>query len=137
MADLFLLSLAQMGRIERYFPLSHGVARVDDRRVISGILHVIKSGCRWCDCPPEYGPSMTIYNRFVRWAERGVWERLFRELAARGRSGFLGGLIRGRHRQQRGPRRHEGGQWVAAERLQGWRVCGEPGRLRPGWFRSG
>jgi transposase len=59
---------------------------VDDRRVISGILHVLKSGCRWCDCPPEYGPPTTIYNRFVRWAERGVWERLFCELAGRGRS---------------------------------------------------
>jgi transposase len=47
---------------------------------------VIKSGCRWSDCPPEYGPPTTIYNRFVRWAERGVWERLFRALAQRGRS---------------------------------------------------
>ncbi|HEY0281284.1 MAG TPA: IS5 family transposase [Rhizomicrobium sp.] len=63
-----------------------GKDRVDDRRVISGILHVLKSGCRWCDCPPEYGPYTTIYNRFVRWAERGVWERLFRKLAERGRS---------------------------------------------------
>jgi transposase len=61
--------------------------RVDDRRVISGILHVLKSGCRWCDCPPEYGPHTTIYNRFVRWAQRGVWERLFNELASRGRAG--------------------------------------------------
>src|SRR5271167_2763724 len=60
--------------------------RVDDRRVISGIVHVIKSGCRWCDCPPEYGPPTTIYNRFARWAERGIWEKLFRELADRGRS---------------------------------------------------
>ena len=63
-----------------------GKERVDDRRVISGIIFVIKSGCRWCDCPPEYGPAKTIYNRFVRWAERGVWERLFRALAAKGRS---------------------------------------------------
>lgn len=54
---------------------------MDDRRIISGILHVLKSGCRWCDCPPEYGPPTTIYNCFVRWAEHGVWERLFRELA--------------------------------------------------------
>ena len=61
-------------------------ARVDDRRVISGIVFVVKSGCRWCDCPPEYGPAKTIYNRFVRWAERGVWERLFRALASRGRA---------------------------------------------------
>jgi transposase len=51
----------------------------------SGIVHVLKSGCRWCDCPPEYDPAMTIYNRFVRWAERGIWENLFRELAGNGR----------------------------------------------------
>ena len=63
-----------------------GVERADDRRVISGIVHVLKSGCRWCDCPPEYGPPTTIYNRFVRWARRGVWENLFRELAGNGRS---------------------------------------------------
>jgi transposase len=37
--------------------------------------------------PARIRPPTTIYNRFVRWAERGVWERLFRELAARGRSG--------------------------------------------------
>jgi transposase len=50
-------------------------------------VHVLKSGCRWCDCPPEYGPPTTIYNRFVRWARRGVWEEnLFRELAGSGRS---------------------------------------------------
>lgn len=86
-SNLFWLNDEQWRRIEPYLPTDvRGKERVDDRRVISGILHVIKSGCRWCDCPPEYGPSMTIYNRFVRWAERGVWERLFRELAARGRS---------------------------------------------------
>ncbi|HUC66910.1 MAG TPA: IS5 family transposase, partial [Stellaceae bacterium] len=77
----------QWGKIEPLLPTDvRGKERVDDRRVISGILHVLKSGCRWCDCPPEYGPSTTIYNRFVRWAQRGVWENLFRELAAKGRS---------------------------------------------------
>ena len=81
--NLFWLSDEQWGRIEPHLPTDvRGKARVDDRRVISGIVHVIKSGCRWCDCPPEYGPPTTIYNRFVRWAERGVWERLFRALAA-------------------------------------------------------
>jgi transposase len=49
-------------------------------------VHVLKSGCRWCDCPPEYGPPTTIYNRFVRWARRGLWENLFRELARWGRA---------------------------------------------------
>src|ERR1043165_5398174 len=86
--NLFWLSNEQWARIEPYLPKDvRGVERVDDRRVISGIVHVLKSGCRWCDCPPEYGPSMTIYNRFVRWARRGVWENLFRALAAAGRSG--------------------------------------------------
>ncbi|MEI9930405.1 MAG: IS5 family transposase [Rhizomicrobium sp.] len=86
-SNLFWLSDEQWVRIEPYLPTDvRGKARVDDRRVISGIVHVIKSGCRWKDCPPEYGPSMTIYNRFVRWTERGVWRRLFRGLAARGRS---------------------------------------------------
>ncbi len=86
--NLFWLNEDQWQRIEPHLPRDvRGKERVDDRRVISGILHVLKSGCRWCDCPPEYGPPTTIYNRFVRWAERGVWERLFHELAERGRSG--------------------------------------------------
>ena len=63
-----------------------GVERQDDRRVISGIIHVLKTGCRWCDCPPEYGPHTTVYNRFARWARRGIWENLFRKLAGNGRS---------------------------------------------------
>src|SRR5471030_2937608 len=86
-SNLYWLSDDQWGRIAPLLPTDvRGKERADDRRVISGILHVLKSGCRWCDCPPEYGPPTTIYNRFVRWAERGVWERLFRELAGRGRS---------------------------------------------------
>ena len=85
--NLFWLSGEQWMRIESYLPTDvRGVERVDDRRVISGIVQVLKSGCRWCDWPPEYGPHTTIYNRFVRWAQRGVWENLFRELAGNGRS---------------------------------------------------
>ena len=75
--NLFWLSDEQWARIGPYLPRDvRGVERVDDRRVISGIVHVLKSGCRWCDCPPEYGPPTTIYNRFVRWARRGLWEKL-------------------------------------------------------------
>lgn len=89
-SNLFWLNDEQWRQIEPHLPTDvRGKERVDDRRVISGILHVLRSGCRWKDCPPEYGPPTTIYNRFVRWAERGVWERLFRELAARGRSGDI------------------------------------------------
>jgi transposase len=84
MDDLLLLSEAQMRRIEPYFPLSHGVPRVDDRRVLSGILFVIRNGLRWRDAPREYGPHKTIYNRFIRWSRLGVFNRILAELAAQG-----------------------------------------------------
>ena len=85
--NLYWLSDKQWARIEPHLPTDvRGVERADDRRVISGIVHVLKSGCRWCDCPEAYGPPTTIYNRFVRWARRGIWENLFRELAGNGRS---------------------------------------------------
>lgn len=89
MADLLLLSEAQMRRIEPYFPLSHGIARVDDRRVISGIVFVIRNGLRWRDAPPGYGPHKTIYNRFVRWSRLGVFNNIFAELARKGRKPSL------------------------------------------------
>ena len=84
MSDLWLPSEAQMRRIEPFFPLSHGVPRVDDRRVISGIVFVLKNGLRWRDAPAGYGPHKTIYNRFIRWSRMGVFNRIFAELAARG-----------------------------------------------------
>ena len=55
---------------------------MDDRRVISGIIHVLRIGCRWEDCPPGYGPYTTIYNRFNRWSHRGLWGRIFATLSA-------------------------------------------------------
>jgi transposase len=84
MRDLLWLSAAQMRRIEPYFPLSHGIARVDDRRVISGIIFVIRNGLRWRDAPKDYGPHKTIYNRFIRWSRLGVFNRIFAALAAQG-----------------------------------------------------
>jgi transposase len=57
-----------------------GPRRVDDRRVIRGIIHVLQSGMRCRDCPKEYGPSTTIYNRWHRWSQKGLWQRLFNEL---------------------------------------------------------
>ena len=59
MNHLFWLSAKQMKRIDPHFPLSHGVPRVDDRRVISGIIHVLRNGLRWRDAPAEYGPHKT------------------------------------------------------------------------------
>ena len=85
--NLFWLTDDQWRRIEPHLPTDvRGVERADDRCVISGIVHILRSGCRWCDCPPEYGPPTTIYNRFVRWAGRGIWENLFRDLAGNGRA---------------------------------------------------
>jgi len=84
MSDLIWLSEAQVRRIEPHFPLSHGVPRVDDRRVISGIIFVIRNGLRWRDAPKDYGPHKTIYNRFIRWSRLGVFNKIFAALAARG-----------------------------------------------------
>jgi transposase len=69
----FWLSEAQFAKIAPHFPTdTQGKERVDDRRVISGIVHVLKSGGRWADAPREvYGPKKTLYNRFVRWAGLG------------------------------------------------------------------
>ena len=80
----FLLTLAQMRRLSPHFPLSHGIARVDDRRVLSGIIYVIRNGLQWRDAPTTYGPHKTLYNRFVRWSRMGVFDRIFAALAAQG-----------------------------------------------------
>lgn len=81
---LFLLSERQMARISPYFPLSHGVPRVDDRRVVSGIVYVIRNGLQWKDALRDYGPHKTLYNRFIRWSRRGVFDRIFAALAGEG-----------------------------------------------------
>lgn len=82
---LFWLSDEAWAAIEPHLPRNQpGARRVDDRRVISGILHVLKVGCRWCDCPADYGPSTTVYNRFNRWSHRGLWLNLLDALVGAG-----------------------------------------------------
>ena len=80
MRELFYLTPEQLSVIKPYFPLSHGKPRVDDLRVISGIIHVLKRGLQWRDAPPEYGPPKTLYNRFIRWSKMGVFDKIFTEL---------------------------------------------------------
>ncbi len=83
MRRLFWLSDHQWQLIKPHLPYrAAGKRREDDRRVISGIIHVLQSGCRWRDCPPEYGPSTTIYNRYNRWSQKGIWQYMFAELTA-------------------------------------------------------
>ena len=81
MSQLFYLSAEQLERIKPFFPRSHGIPRVDDRKVISGIIYVIKHGLQWKDAPREYGPYKTLYNRFLRWSRMGVFNNIFTELA--------------------------------------------------------
>jgi len=84
MGDLFLLSERQIARISPFFPLSHGVPRVNDRRVVSGIVYVIMHGLQWKDAPKDYGPHKTLYNRFIRRSRLGVFDRIFAALAGAG-----------------------------------------------------
>ncbi|WP_419829898.1 IS5 family transposase [Methylobacterium sp.] len=88
MAELFWLSDAQWAVIEPFMPKDQpGPARKDDRQIISGILHVLTSGCRWRDCPAAYGPRTTVYNRFNRWSRRGFWKAMLAAIAQAGWSG--------------------------------------------------
>lgn len=77
----FWLSDEQFSRLQPLLPTD---TRVDDRRVISGIIHVLKSGGRWIDAPDVYGPRKTLYNRFVRWSKKGVWTPIFDTLSQTG-----------------------------------------------------
>ena len=82
MSDLYWLTDAQMAKLEPFFPKSHGKPRVDDRRVLSGIIFINRNGLRWCDAPKEYGPPKTLYNRWKRWSDMGVFARIMTGLAA-------------------------------------------------------
>lgn len=57
-----------------------GVPRVDDRRVINGILWRFRTGSPWADVPDRYGPYTTCYNRFVRWRKSGIWDYVLQEV---------------------------------------------------------
>ena len=76
MSNLFWLSEAQMERLRPFFPKSHGRPRVDDRRVLSGIIFINRNGLRWCDAAKEYGPAKTLYNCWKRWSDNGVFARI-------------------------------------------------------------
>ena len=83
MANEYWLSDRAWASIKPLMPTNQpGARRIDDRRVISGIIHVLKSGCRWKDCPAAYGPPTTIYNRFNRWSRKRLWQKIFEKLFA-------------------------------------------------------
>ncbi|MEX0368789.1 MAG: IS5 family transposase [Ruegeria sp.] len=84
MSDLYWLTDAQMARLEPFFPKSHGKPRVDDKRVLSGIIFINRNGLRWRDAPAVYGPHKTLYSRWKRWSEKGIFARMLLELADQG-----------------------------------------------------
>jgi len=84
MSNLFWLTDEQMAWLRPYFPKSHGKPRVDDRRVLSGIIFINRNGLRWIDAPKEYGPPKTLYNRWKRWSDMGVFARIMVGLASEG-----------------------------------------------------
>ncbi len=82
MAELFWLNDTQWAAIEPLLPKLGGKPRVDDRRVLSGILHRFREGLRWRALPDAYGPRTTVFNRFNRWRQRGLWQEILAALVA-------------------------------------------------------
>lgn len=82
MSNLYWLSEDQMERLRPYFPKSHGIPRVDDRRVLSDIIFINRNGLCGCDAPKEYGPHKALYNRWKRWNDMGVFARIMTGRAA-------------------------------------------------------
>jgi transposase len=82
MAEVFWLNDAQWAAIEPLLPHLGGKPRGDDRRVISGILHRFRAGLRWRALFAAHGPRTTVFNRFNRWGQRGLWQDLFAALVA-------------------------------------------------------
>jgi transposase len=90
--QIYWLSDAEWSAIEPHLPRGRsGAHRVDDRRVVSGIVHMLRSGAPWRCCPAEYGPYTTIYNRFNRWSRQGVWSEIFYALT--GKSDVVTGAV--------------------------------------------
>ena len=82
MSNLFWLTDAQMARLELFFPKSHGRLRVDDRRVLSGIIFINRNGLRLRDAPKEYAPHKTLHNRWKRWSDKGIFAQMMMGLSA-------------------------------------------------------
>ena len=81
----FDLTDAEWALLEPLLPRARKSARADDRRVINGIFYILRTGAPWRDLPDRYGPHTTAYNRFIRWARRGIWKRVFDAFAAKSR----------------------------------------------------
>jgi transposase len=81
MANEFWLTDDEWAAIKPLIPMHRrGVKPRNSRRIISGIVHVLKTGCRWRDRPAVFGPQTSVYNRFNRWSRAGIWQEMFERL---------------------------------------------------------
>lgn len=97
--------------IEPHFPkCGRGPARVDDRKVLNGIFYILRTGAPWRDLPERYGPRTTVYNRYARWSQRGIWKGIFDALARERKDSliFIDSSIVKAHRAAAGSKR---GNW--------------------------
>ena len=123
---MYWLSDEAWAAIEPLLPRNQpGARRTDDRRVISGIVHVLRAGCPWRDCPSGFGPHTTVYNRFNRWSKRGIWQRLFQALVA---AGAIGGTLAIDSSYVKAHRSAGGGKGGPGPRRSGARAVGGPAR---------
>ena len=81
----FDLSDEEWALLEGHFPPARKSARADDRKIMNAIFYVLRTGVPWRDLPERYGPYTTAYNRFNRWARRGIWKKIFDTLAGKSR----------------------------------------------------
>jgi len=134
MSHLFWLDQERLNRIKHMFPKLRGVARADDRKVLSGIIHVIRNGLRWRDAPSDYGPHKTLYNQWARWSQMGVFASILTELAAQGdATGTL--MIDATHLKTHRTASSMGlkkGAWSPDWPHQGWTELETPCRYRCG-----
>ena len=117
MSNLFWLTDEQMERLKPFFPKSHGKPRVDDRRVLSGIIFINRNGLRWCDAPRECGPPKMLYNRWKRWGDMGVFARIMEGLASEGaeqKTIMIDATYLKAHRTASSLRAKKGGQMTSA-----------------------
>lgn len=61
---------------------SRGRPAKDSRTILNGIFWILRSGAAWRDLPERYGPWQTVYKRFVKWSKAGIFEEIFKDLAA-------------------------------------------------------
>jgi len=107
----FDLTEEEWAVIEPLLPLRiRGPERVDDRKILNGIFYILRTGAPWRDLPERYGPRTTVYNRYARWARRGVWRDIFEALAQNGQDSllFIDASIVKAHRAATGAK---GGNW--------------------------